>query len=220
MSIAQELEKIKGTLPAGVRLVAVSKTCPPERIGEAYGAGQRIFGENRPQELAQKAAALPADIAWHFIGHLQTNKVKHVVGVARLIHAVDSERLLMEIEKEGARRSLAVPCLLQVHVACEASKFGFSPDVLRGLFRQDFFIRTPHVQLAGLMGMATHTADRAQVRREFRALKNLFDEIKQAYFPADDAFCELSAGMSDDYGIAVDEGSTLVRIGSAIFGAR
>ncbi|MDR3183964.1 MAG: YggS family pyridoxal phosphate-dependent enzyme [Prevotellaceae bacterium] len=218
--IALHIRQIKDSLPAGVRLVAVSKTHPASRIQEAYDAGQRIFGESRPQEFAQKAALLPPDIEWHFIGHLQTNKVKQVVGVASLIHAVDSERLLLEIEKEAAKRDLIVPCLLQVHIAAEEAKFGFSADEIQHLFAQNFFSNTPHVQLAGLMGMATNTDDHKQVSREFRGLKQLFDQIKRTCFTNNTSFCELSMGMSGDYRIAIDEGSTLVRIGTAIFGGR
>jgi pyridoxal phosphate enzyme (YggS family) len=217
-AIAQHIQQINDTLPAGVRLVAVSKTHPASCVQEAYEAGQRIFGESRPQEFVQKAALLPPDIEWHFIGHLQTNKVKQVVGLARLIHAVDSERLLLEIEKEAAKRALHVACLLQVHIATEEAKFGFSPDELQHLFAQNFFIHTPHVQLAGLMGMATNTGDHRQVSREFRGLKQLFDAIKQTHVAGNPSFCELSMGMSGDYRIAIDEGSTLVRIGTAIFG--
>jgi pyridoxal phosphate enzyme (YggS family) len=215
--IARHIQQIKDTLPAGVRLVAVSKIHPASCVQEAYDAGQRLFGESRPQEFMQKAARLPPGIEWHFIGHLQTNKVKQVVGLARLIHAVDSERLLLEIEKEAAKRTLRMACLLQVHIAAEEAKFGFSPDELQRLFAQDFFAKTPHVQLAGLMGMATNTGNHQQVGREFRGLKQLFDQIKQAHFAGDAAFCELSMGMSGDYRIAIDEGSTLVRIGTAIF---
>jgi pyridoxal phosphate enzyme (YggS family) len=218
--IAQHIQQIKDTLPAGVRLVAVSKTHPASRIQEAYDAGQRIFGESRPQEFAQKATCLLADIEWHFIGHLQTNKVKQVVGRARLIHAVDSERLLLEIEKEAAKRAMHTACLLQVHIATEEAKFGFSPEELHHLFAQNFFNNTPHVQLAGLMGMATNTGDHQQVSREFRGLKQLFDQIKQTYFSGNTSFCELSMGMSGDYRLAIDEGSTLIRIGTAIFGQR
>jgi pyridoxal phosphate enzyme (YggS family) len=218
--IAHHIQQIKDTLPAGVRLVAVSKTHPASCIQEAYDAGQRVFGESRPQEFAQKAALLPPDIEWHFIGHLQTNKVKQVVGRARLIHAVDSERLLLEIEKEAAKQSLQAACLLQVHIATEKAKFGFSAEELQQLLAQDFFSRTPHVRPAGLMGMATNTDDPQQVRREFRGLKQLFDQIRQSHFAGDASFCELSMGMSGDYRLAIDEGSTLVRIGTAIFGRR
>jgi pyridoxal phosphate enzyme (YggS family) len=218
--VARHIQQIKDTLPAGVRLVAVSKTHPASHVQEAYDAGQRIFGESRPQELVQKAALLPPDIEWHFIGHLQTNKVKQVVGLARLIHAVDSERLLLEIEKEAAKLTLHSACLLQVHIAEEEAKFGFSPEELHRLFAQFFFTKAPHVQLAGLMGMATNTDDHRQVSREFRGLKQLFDQIKQTYFANDAFFCELSMGMSGDYRLAIDEGSTLIRVGTAIFGER
>jgi pyridoxal phosphate enzyme (YggS family) len=219
-SIAQNIQQIKESLPSGVRLVAISKTHPASFITEAYESGQRLFGESRPQEFAQKAAVLPSDIEWHFIGHLQTNKVKQVAGLAHLIHAVDSERLLFEIEKEAAKKDITVNCLLQVHIAEEEAKFGFSPDELHTFFQNGTFYKTSHIQIAGLMGMASFTDDMEQVRNEFRSLKQLFDQIKQAYFLSSPAFCELSMGMSGDYKIAIEEGSTLIRVGSAIFGNR
>ncbi len=217
MSIASQIHSITATLREGVRLIAVSKTHPAEMISEAYDAGQRLFGESRPQELMQKAAQLPDDIEWHFIGHLQT---KMVVGRARLIHAVDSDRLLLEIEKEAARQQCTVRCLLQVHIAQEEAKFGFSPGELTTLLHTGILSSVPHVQIAGLMGMATNTADTEQVRKEFRSLKQLFDNIKSARFSDNNYFNELSMGMSGDYPLAVEEGATLIRVGSAIFGER
>jgi len=220
MSIAYQIRSILSTLPDGVRLIAVTKTQPAEVIMEAYRAGQRLFGENRPQELLQKAPLLPKDIEWHFIGHLQTNKVKMVVGTAHLIHAVDSERLLAAIEKEAARQGITARCLLQVHIAQEEAKFGFSPDELHDFLNSGALSAAPHVQIAGLMGMATFTENSEQVRREFRLLKQLFDHVKNAYFSSDNNFRELSMGMSGDYPVAIEEGATLLRIGTTIFGQR
>jgi len=220
MSIASRIHSILSALPEEVRLVAVSKTQPVETIMEAYKAGQRIFGENRPQELLQKAAQLPGDIEWHFIGHLQTNKVNMVVGKAHLIHAVDSERLLMAIEKEAAKQNIIVRCLLQVHIAQEEAKFGFAPDELTDLVHSGILSTIPHVQIAGLMGMASFTENLEQVRREFHLLKQLFEQVKSSHFAADNIFRELSMGMSGDYPIAIEEGATLVRVGTTIFGYR
>ena len=220
MSIASQIHSISSTLPEGVRLVAVTKTQPSEVIMEAYKAGQRLFGENRPQELAQKVTQLPNDIEWHFIGHLQTNKVKMVVGKAHLIHAVDSERLLAAIEKEAARQAIIAPCLLQVHIAQEEAKFGFSPEELCDFLQSGILAAISHVRIVGLMGMASFTENHEQVRREFRLLKQLFDRIKNTHFSSDKHFCELSMGMSGDYHIAIEEGATLVRIGATIFGSR
>ncbi len=220
MSISSQISTITSRLPAGVQLIAVSKTHPAEAIHEAYNAGQRLFGESRPQELATKTAALPGDIQWHFIGHLQTNKVKTVIGKAHLIHAVDSERLLLEIEKEAAKQAISASCLLQIHIAQEDAKFGFSPEELATLLQTDILSRIPHVHITGLMGMATNTENEKQIRNEFRSLKQLFDRIKSNFFAGEPAFCELSMGMSGDYSIAIEEGATLIRVGSAIFGER
>ncbi len=220
MSITSQLQKIKASLPAQVTLVAVSKMHPAPVIREAYAAGQRVFGESRPQELAQKAAELPADIQWHFIGHLQTNKVKQVVSIAQLIHSVDSERLLLEIAKEAAKKQCTARCLLQIHIAQEETKFGFSPDELRQLLASPVLKENPQVTIAGLMGMATFTDNQEQIHQEFHTLKQLFDEVKARFFPSLPTFCELSMGMSGDYQIAIAEGSTMVRIGTDIFGVR
>ncbi|MBR5100597.1 MAG: YggS family pyridoxal phosphate-dependent enzyme [Bacteroidales bacterium] len=214
MSIASAIQQLKNELPSTVKLVAVSKFKPVSDILEAYAAGQRAFGENRPQELAAKVPVLPADIEWHFIGHLQTNKVKLVVPCAHLIHSVDSERLLAEIEKVACNLNRTVDILLEVHIAEEATKQGLAPDEAEALIGRmtDF----PHVRVRGLMGMATFTDDTAQVRREFRTLKTLFDRLS-ARTPG---FDQLSMGMSEDWPIAVEEGTTLVRIGTFIFGKR
>jgi len=220
MSIASQIHSVSSTLPKGVKLIAVSKTQKVETIMEAYKAGQRLFGENRPQELVEKVTQLPNDIEWHFIGHLQTNKVKMVVGKACLIHAVDSERLLKEIEKQAAKQGLIAHCLLQVHIAREEAKFGFSPDELCDFLQSGILSAIPHIRINGLMGMASFTENHEQVRCEFRLLKQLFDRIKNTYFSSDNNFRELSMGMSGDYPIAIEEGATLVRIGTTIFGSR
>ncbi|MDR2358606.1 MAG: YggS family pyridoxal phosphate-dependent enzyme [Prevotellaceae bacterium] len=217
MVIAQKIQIIKNNLPPRTALVAVSKTQPVEVIRKAYAAGQRAFGESRPQALRDKASKLPADIEWHFIGHLQSNKIKLVVGLAHTIHSADSKKLLVELNKEAERQQCTQRCLLQVHVAQEETKYGFTPGELRALAAAGFLAQLPCLQIAGLMGMATFTNDTEQIRREFRTLKNLYTELKQTYFSTAAAFCELSMGMSNDYSIAVAEGSTIVRIGKALF---
>jgi len=219
--IEDRLNEVLATLPEGVRLVAVSKYHPVEAISEAYRAGQRLFGESHVQELVQKQAALPNDIEWHFIGHLQTNKVKYIVPFVSLIHAVDSLKLLREIDRQAERCGRdSVRCLLQLHVAREETKFGFLPDELRHLMQEGQWRELHHVRIAGLMCMATNTDDRRQVSGEFRLARELFSELKAEYFGASNDFSELSMGMSGDYTLAIEQGSTLVRIGTAIFGER
>ncbi|MBQ1830938.1 MAG: YggS family pyridoxal phosphate-dependent enzyme [Bacteroidales bacterium] len=213
MSIADNIRKLKSELPSTVELVAVSKFKPVEAIREAYEAGQRSFGENRPQELAAKAPQLPGDIVWHFIGHLQTNKVKMVVPYAHLIHSVDSERLLAEIDKAARAAGKVMDCLLEIHIAEEQTKQGFTPDEAVALAREAG--RYPNIRLRGVMGMATFTDDREQVRREFRSLKAVSERL--SFLPGCDT---VSMGMSGDWPIAVEEGTTIVRIGTAIFGKR
>ncbi|MBR6869659.1 MAG: YggS family pyridoxal phosphate-dependent enzyme [Bacteroidales bacterium] len=213
MSIADNIRKLKSELPSTVELVAVSKFKPVEAIREAYEAGQRSFGENRPQELAAKAPQLPDDIVWHFIGHLQTNKVKMVVPYAHLIHSVDSERLLAEIDKAARAAGKVMDCLLEIHIAEEQTKQGFTPDEAVALAREAG--RYPSIRLRGVMGMATFTDDREQVRREFRSLKAVSERL--SFLPGCDT---VSMGMSGDWPIAVEEGTTIVRIGTAIFGKR
>ena len=203
--IARHIERIRQELPAGTRLVAVSKFHTAETIMEAYEAGQRIFGESRVQELVEKYEVLPKDIEWHFIGHLQTNKVKYIVPFITLIHSVDSEKLLSVIESEAAKCGRVVDCLLEIHVAQEDSKYGFTLDSCRELLQG---------------GMATQTDDEDCIEREFSALKKLFDEVKGSSSVDSSAFCELSMGMSHDYPLALRHGSTLVRIGTSIFGER
>lgn len=213
MSIASAIRQLKQELPSTAQLVAVSKFKPVEAILEAYDAGQRDFGENRPQEFAAKAQVLPADIRWHFIGHLQTNKVKLVVPYATLIHSVDSERLLAEIDKQARALGKTVDILLEIHIACETTKQGFMPDEAEALAGRigDY----PGVRLRGVMGMASFTDDQEEVRREFRRLKDLSRRL--ASIPGCD---QVSMGMSEDWRIAVEEGTTLVRIGTSIFGKR
>lgn len=220
MSISSILSSIKTDLPDHVRLVAVSKFHPVEMIEEAYHAGQRIFGENHVQEMTQKHELLPKDIEWHFIGHLQTNKVKYIAPFVSLIHSVDSFKLLKEINKQAEKSQRVISCLLQIHIAQEETKFGFSFDECRTMLQEEGWKTLTHVQLCGVMGMATFTDDIQEVRNEFRSLKKFFDEIKENYFSHNDAFREISMGMTDDYPIAIEEGSTLIRIGTKIFGER
>ena len=220
MSITENLNEINAKLPKGTRLVAVSKFHPVESIMEAYMSGQLVFGESRVQELIEKQKILPNDIEWHFIGHLQTNKIRQIVPFVSLIHGVDSLKLLKEIDKEGQKINRIVPCLLQIHIAQEESKFGFSTDECLDFFKSGEWIDLKFVKLKGFMGMATLTKDEEQIRNEFRSLSSFFNEIKSSWFPSDASFCEISMGMSDDYLIAIKEHSTMVRIGSAIFGSR
>lgn len=202
------------------RLVAVSKTHPVEMIKEAYDAGQRIFGENKVQEMCAKQPLLPNDIEWHLIGHLQTNKVKLIAPFVSLIHSVDSFKLLEEINKQGKKNNRVISCLLQVYIANEDTKFGLDEKELVELIQSDKIVSLDSVKIIGLMGMATFTENQEQVRKEFKSLKNRFDKIKAMNLPSNIDMKELSMGMSQDYEIAIDEGSTLVRIGTAIFGGR
>ena len=207
-------------MPEGVRLVAVSKTKPVEAIEEAYNAGQRVFGENRAQEMAEKYEVLPKDIEWHLIGHLQTNKVKYVAGFVAMIHGVESLKLLETIDKEAKKHDRVIPCLLQFHVAQEETKFGLDMEEAAALLESESYANMKNVRIEGVMGMATNTDNLTQVREEFRHLHEIFEELKQRYFADKPEFKELSMGMSGDYEIAVEEGSTMVRVGSSIFGAR
>ena len=218
--IGERIKEIENELPAGVRLVAVSKFHPAEAIEEAYRAGQRIFGESKVQEMTAKHESLPKDIEWHFIGHLQTNKVKYIAPYVSLIHGIDSFKLLAEVDKQAAKAGRTVSCLLQLHIAREETKFGFSFDECREMLAEGRWRELKHVRLCGLMGMATNTDNAAQIREEFRSLSDFFREVKSAWFADDDAFRELSMGMSHDYHEAIAEGSTLVRVGSKIFGER
>lgn len=201
-------------------MIAVSKFHPAETVREAYDAGQRFFGESRVQELMTKQPGLPEDIRWHFIGPLQTNKVKYIAPFISMIESVDTLRLMQEIDRQAEKCGRVIRVLIEVHIAEEASKHGFSPDECRAFFRSNTPATFKNVQICGLMGMATFTDDKAQVRREFRELKTLFDEIKASPSVTPSVFTELSMGMSDDYLIAIEEGSTMVRVGTAIFGAK
>ena len=220
MSIASQILKINGELPSTVKLVAVSKFNPADAIKEAYDAGQRIFGESRPQELKEKVAQLPSDIQWHFIGHLQTNKLKMVLPYVALVHSVDSERLLMEMNKYAVKNSLKVNCLLEVFIAQEETKQGFSKDELFELLDRIHQHPLEGVDICGLMGMASFVEDDNQIAAEFDQLQGIFNQAKEKYISTLPNFKELSMGMSGDYKIAIERGSTLVRIGTSIFGAR
>ena len=217
--IAENISKIKSTLPAGVQLVAVSKLKPVEDIMEAYRAGQRAFGENYATELRDKAAVLPKDIEWHFIGHLQGKQLKYYIQFVSMIHGVDSIDHLMEVERAAEKVGRVVDVLLQVHVAKEETKFGFAPEDLDEP-HELAQLALPHVRIRGLMGMASNTDDQERVRADFREVRHFFDKLKRLAFEDKPWFDTVSMGMSHDYPIAIEEGSTLVRIGSSIFGAR
>jgi PLP dependent protein len=219
-NIADNITSLKSTIPSSVKLVAVSKTKPVGAILEAYNTGQRIFGENRVQEILNKKDLLPADIEWHIIGHLQTNKVKYIVPFISMIESVDSFKLLHAINSEAKKIDRVIDCLLQVYIANEETKFGFSMCDLSEELRSEDTSFYKNVRICGVMGMATFTSDNEQVRKEFSYLKNCFNSLKKNYFSANDYFTEISMGMSGDYEIAVKEGSTMVRIGSHIFGER
>lgn len=220
MSVAEQITRLQKELPKGVNLLAISKYQPIEAIQEAYDAGQRMFGENHIQEMAAKAAVLPKDIQWHFTGHVQTNKIKYMAPFVSLVHAVDSFRLLREIDKHAAKHNRSIDCLLQIHIAQEDTKYGLTIDECRQLLANEPWRELEHVRITGLMAMGSNTDDMEQVRREFRQMKNLFDELKKKYFANAPSFNQLSEGMTDDYPIAIEEGSTIVRIGSMIFGER
>ncbi|MBK6948740.1 MAG: YggS family pyridoxal phosphate-dependent enzyme [Haliscomenobacter sp.] len=214
-------EKIAGELKeAGVQLVAVSKTESPDQILELYRKGQRVFGENKVQELVSKQEVLPSDIQWHLIGHLQTNKVKYIAPFAAMIQSVDSWKLLLEIDKQAAKCGRIIPCLLQFHIAEEETKFGLSLQEAEALLSSETFRGLKHVRIAGVMGMATFTDDEVQVGREFHRLREMFLFLKAHYFAEDPGFKEISMGMSSDYAIALKEGSTMARIGTLLFGPR
>ena len=214
------LRKVLGNLPDGVRLVAISKYHPNEYIQAAYDEGQRIFGESHEQELRQKHTSLPQDIQWHFIGHLQTNKVKYIAPYVTMIEAVDSLKLLREIDKQAERCGRTIDVLLELHIAEEETKYGLTPDACRQLLADGEWRQLKHVRICGLMMMASYVDDAAQIRSEFRQGHELFDELKARYFADAPYFRERSWGMSHDYPIAVEEGSTMVRVGTTIFGPR
>jgi PLP dependent protein len=218
--IADNLKRIKSWLPSDVKLVAVSKTIPVAGIMEVYNAGQRIFGENKVQELISKYEEMPKDIEWHMIGHLQSNKVKFITPFISLIHSVDSFKLLEVINKEGYKNGRVIDCLLQVHIAKEETKFGFNEEELENVLKSDSFKMFENVRINGLMGMATFTNDDVKIRKEFQKLAKVFSALKLKYFDQKNYFKELSMGMSSDYKIAVEAGSTMVRMGTLIFGNR
>lgn len=220
MSIANNLKQIQSELPQGVRLVAVSKFHPKEAIEEAYKAGQRIFGESKVQEMTDKQESLPKDIEWHFIGHLQSNKIKYMAPYVTMIHGIDSYKLLMEVNKQAAKAGRTIDCLIQLHIAQEETKYGFSFDECREMLATEEWKSLANVRICGLMGMATNTNTEEQIEREFRSLSKFLNEVKRDFFADQPAFCELSMGMSHDYPMAIAAGSTLVRIGSKIFGDR
>ncbi len=221
MSIADNLLKYKNELAdQGVRLVAVSKNHPADAVLEAYNAGQRIFGENLVQEMVDKQVQLPQDIEWHLIGHLQTNKVKYIAPFIKLIESVDSLKLLKEINKQALKNNRIIDCLLQIYIADEDTKFGLGFDEAIELLREEEFQSLKNIRIVGLMGIATNTALDGQTKAEFQELKVLFDGIKLSFFKKEDTFREISMGMSGDYKIAIEQGSTMVRIGSNIFGKR
>jgi pyridoxal phosphate enzyme (YggS family) len=220
MNIKNNIEKYAQSLPKGCNLIAVSKTQPVEKIQEAYQAGQRAFGENKAQELSLKHESLPQDIQWHMIGHLQSNKVKYIASFVYMIHSVDSLKLLQEIDKQASKINRTINCLLQIHIADEETKFGFSESEVLELLQSGALKNLHYVTIEGLMGMATLTPDVGKIRNEFKNLKSLFEKIKSIGLIGNIEMKELSMGMSSDYTIAAEEGSTLVRIGTAIFGDR
>ena len=218
--VANNLHKVLGSLPDGVKLVAISKFHPNEYIEAAYQEGQRLFGESQVQELSHKVDTLPNDIEWHFIGHLQTNKVKYIAPYISMIEAVDSLKLLKEIDKQAAKHNRIINVLLELHIAEEESKYGFSPDACRELLANGEWKELKNVHISGLMMMASNVDDREQIKREMTLAAGLFDELKEKYFADDSAFKERSWGMSHDYDIAVECRSTMVRVGTTIFGPR
>jgi hypothetical protein len=218
--VQENLREVLDSLPAGVKLVAISKYHPNEYIEAAYAMGQRIFGESHEQELREKHTTLPQDIEWHFIGHLQTNKVKYIAPYVSMVEAVDSLKLLREIEKQAAKCGRVINVLLELHIAEEATKYGLTLDQCRELLAGGEWRQMPHVRICGLMMMASNVDDEQQIANEFDTAARFFDEVKADYFADDDNFCERSWGMSDDYPIAVAHRSTMVRIGTRIFGPR
>ncbi len=220
VDVAKNLREVLGNLPQGVSLVAISKFHPKEYVEAAYAAGQRVFGESHEQELSGKVVALPNDISWHFIGHLQTNKVKYIAPYINMIEAVDSFRLLREIEKQAAKHNRVIDVLLELHIAAEETKYGFTPEACREMLAAGEWRTFAHVRICGLMMMASNVDDETQIRKEMNTAADFFDEVKRDYFAGDDHFRERSWGMSHDYRIAVECRSTMVRVGTAIFGPR
>lgn len=220
MCIKENLSEIRKGIPADVELACVSKFHPTEAIEEAYAAGERIFAESRPQELVAKVEVLPSDIEWHFIGNLQTNKVKMVVPHTTLIHSIANERLFDEVEKCATKINKVQDVLIELHVAQEESKQGFTPEEAIEMLNDEFIALHPHIRICGVMGMASLTDDETKIRNEFKTIKATFERLRDEIFDGCDYFCEISMGMSSDYPIAIEEGATIVRIGSSIFGNR
>ncbi len=220
MEIGNNLDKIHTDIPADVKLVAISKTKTVQNISEAYQWGQRIFGENKVQELVEKHPLLPEDIEWHFVGHLQTNKVKYIAPFVNLIHSVESLKLLKEINKEALKNNRIIDCLLQFYIAQEQTKFGLSINEAEEMLKSHEYLEMKNIKITGVMGMATFTDDMEVVRKEFRALKDHFNKLKNYFFAGTESFREISMGMSDDYKTAIEEGSTMIRLGSIVFGGR
>lgn len=220
VDVAKNLKTVLGNLPGGVRLVAISKFHPYESVRAAYDAGQRVFGESHEQELKKKAETLPKDIEWHFIGHLQTNKVKYIAPYISMIEAVDTMKLMKEIDKQAAKNDRVIDILLELHIAEEETKYGFTPDTCREMLKEGEWRSLSHVRICGLMMMASNVPDEAQIRSEMTAAWDFFNEVKQDYFAGAPYFKERSWGMSHDYRIAVGCHSTMVRVGTAIFGQR
>lgn len=220
LNIRENIERITETLPMGVRLIAVSKTKPAEYIEEAYAGGQRMFGENRPQEMAAKYQLLPKDIEWHMIGQLQEKNVKYIASFVSLVHSVDSLKLLQKIDREAEKYQREIDCLLEFHIAEEETKSGLSYEEARRILNSEEFQLLKHIRIVGVMGIATFTDDQEQIHKEFRHLREIFEDLKKEFFSGQGYFKELSMGMSGDYRIAIEEGSTMIRVGSSIFGER
>lgn len=218
MNVSDNLINILKSVPQHVKVVPISKFQPVDKMLQIYDYGYKIFGENKAQDLAHKQKTLPQDIEWHFVGHLQTNKVKFLAPFINLIHSVDSMKILSEINKEALKKNRIIDCLLQFHIANEESKFGLNIPEAEGILNSDLFHRMQNIRICGVMGMATFTDDMNMVRNEFKSLKQFFDILKNKYFSDDEAFKEISMGMTQDYRIAIEEGSTIIRIGTAIFG--
>jgi pyridoxal phosphate enzyme (YggS family) len=220
MNADQNLNKLKNEIPEHVKIIAVSKTHSPSEILEVYNSGHRLFGENRAQELIDKQPQLPGDIQWHFIGHLQTNKVKYIAPYVAMIHSIDSMKLLKEVNKQASKNHRVIDCLLQFHIAQEESKYGLNQEEAVEILNSQEYKSMKNIRIRGVMGMATFTEDIDWVRKEFKTLKRYFEFLKANFFADDDNFSEISMGMTGDYQVAIEEGSTMVRIGTAIFGER
>jgi pyridoxal phosphate enzyme (YggS family) len=220
MNISENIARLKKEIPDNIKIIAISKTKSPARILDAYNSGHRLFGENRVQELTEKSEILPKDIQWHMVGHLQTNKVKFIIPFVSLIHSIDSMKLLKIVNAESLKNNKIQDCLFQLHIAREETKFGLSETELKTLLSSQEFQHLHNVRMVGLMGMATFTDQESIIRNEFRSLSRIFKEVKNDFFPEQDYFCELSMGMSADYKIAIEEGTTMIRVGTIIFGER